>query len=106
MKMKHQIKPNKLFMNGWGGKMSIENKLIRYQKDLEETQSKIDQEKGALSSDLSSLQELLQIGKGKKTTEKKLIDLAEKKINALKAQKDVLETELENLMEEIEEDLA
>jgi len=82
--------------------MSIERKLNRYKTELEETQSKIDQEKGALSTTFDSLKELLQT---KKTDEKILIQEAEKKIKALETENENLDDELENLMEEIEEDL-
>jgi hypothetical protein len=82
--------------------MSIENKLLRYKKDLEETQSKIDQEKGALKSVFDSLREVLITVE---LDEKLLIKEAQKKIGKLKTDNDDLEDELEALMEEIEGDL-
>ena len=83
--------------------MSTEQKLLRYKKEMKETQSLLDQEKGSLSSTYNSLCETLDLKKG--TDEKKIEIKAKTTISMLTKKDTTLSEELEDLLEEIEEEL-
>ncbi len=83
--------------------MSKEEKLLRYKKEMKETQSLLDQEKGSLTTIYDSLCKELDI---KKTTNQKKIETrAKTTIDILNKKHNTMSEELEELIEEIEEEL-
>ena len=86
-----------------GCDMSVEDKLLRYKREMKETQSSLDQEKGSLTTIYSSLCDTLDIKKD--TPNKSIEKKAQSKIKGINTKIEELTTEFEELMEEIEEEL-
>jgi len=84
--------------------MNIEQKLLKYKRELEETQSKIDQEKGALNSIYESLSNELNLEESEQS-QKYIEKMASAEITKLNKLKTKLSTKLDSLINEIEEEL-
>lgn len=82
--------------------MSVEEKLLRWKKDLENLKSQIDREEGSLDATYQSLCEFLELPKN--SSKEKIIKTAKKKKKELEIRHTELSEELDELVEEIEED--
>lgn len=84
--------------------MGIEQTLLRYKKELEDIQSKMDQEKGALNHIYESLNEELEL-EPEEHTHKEIEEYANDEITKLQKRSNKLSKQLDTLVEEIEQQL-